>query len=84
MSDLLPGEGKVVELRDDKAAVYRDEEGHLHVLSAKCTHMGCIVHWNSAERSWDCPCHGTRFSTEGKVLEGPALTGLTRYKISGG
>lgn len=84
LADLLPGEGKVVELRDDKAAVYRDDEGHMHVLSAKCTHMGCIVHWNSAEKSWDCPCHGTRFSTEGKVIEGPAFDSLTRYKISGG
>jgi len=55
-----------------KIAVYRDAQGGLHAVSAKCTHLGCAVHWNSAERSWDCPCHASRFDIEGNVLHGPA------------
>src|SRR3712207_6922696 len=48
-------------------AVHRDEEGRLHALSARCTHLGCIVNWNSGERTWDCPCHGSRFNIDGEV-----------------
>ncbi|HEU4474525.1 MAG TPA: Rieske 2Fe-2S domain-containing protein, partial [Gemmatimonadales bacterium] len=59
-----------------KLAVYRDEQGGLHSLSAVCTHLGCIVHWNSLEGTWDCPCHGSRFGTDGRVLNGPAAAGL--------
>lgn len=84
LAGIKPDEGRVVQLRNDKAAAYMDPGGTLHLVSAKCTHMGCIVHWNSAEKSWDCPCHGSRFSITGEVLEGPAFDGLYRYKISGG
>jgi nitrite reductase/ring-hydroxylating ferredoxin subunit len=69
-------EGRIVDYRGQKAAAYRDPEGVLHVRSARCTHMGCLVAWNRAERSWDCPCHGSRFSPDGPVLEGPATLGL--------
>ena len=55
-----------------KLAVYRDEDGGFHARSAVCPHLGCIVGWNTAERSWDCPCHGSRFSPEGAVISGPA------------
>jgi glycine/D-amino acid oxidase-like deaminating enzyme/nitrite reductase/ring-hydroxylating ferredoxin subunit len=75
-NDVKVGEGRVVEDGGHKLAVYRNEHEGLEVCSAVCTHMGCIVHWNRAERSWDCPCHGSRFSTAGAVLEGPALKGL--------
>ena len=57
-------------------AVYRDPEGELHELSAVCTHLGCLVQWNSGEKSWDCPCHGSRFAIDGVVLHGPANTPL--------
>jgi Rieske Fe-S protein len=53
-------------------AGYRDEHGALHELSAACNHLGCMVHWNAAEKSWDCPCHGSRFDKYGKVINGPA------------
>ncbi|HEX2921673.1 MAG TPA: FAD-dependent oxidoreductase [Bacteroidales bacterium] len=70
------GEGKIVEVRGKKAATYRDESGNLQVVSAICPHMGCVVHWNKAERSWDCPCHGSRFAVNGTLLEGPAFNDL--------
>ena len=59
-----------------KVAGYRDEEGHLHAVSTRCTHLYCQVRWNSAERTWDCPCHGSRFTPDGAVLNGPAVRGL--------
>lgn len=72
------GHGAILRKGIHKLAVYRDEAGALHSLSAKCPHMGCVVHFNSAERSWDCPCHGSRFSTDGEVLHGPATSPLDR------
>jgi Rieske Fe-S protein len=57
-------------------AVSRDERGELHAVSPICTHLGCDVAWNRAEKSWDCPCHGSRFSPDGKVINGPAVAGL--------
>lgn len=73
---LRPGEGGV--LRDGLAriAVYRDEQGIIQRRSAVCTHMGCIVHWNSLEKCWDCPCHGSHFASDGSVLNGPAIKPL--------
>jgi Rieske Fe-S protein len=59
-------------------AVYRDQGGELHSLSARCTHMGCIVNFNDAEATWDCPCHGSRFNTDGEVIEGPAVKPLEK------
>lgn len=76
LADVPRGEGRVVEIGGERRAVYRDEDYQLHVLSPVCTHLKCIVHWNQAERSWDCPCHGSRFSVDGDVLEGPAMSPL--------
>jgi glycine/D-amino acid oxidase-like deaminating enzyme/nitrite reductase/ring-hydroxylating ferredoxin subunit len=70
------GEGAVIRRGLSKVATYRDEEGLAHEVSAQCTHQGCIVHWNPAEKSWDCPCHGSRFAPDGTVLNGPALRAL--------
>jgi glycine/D-amino acid oxidase-like deaminating enzyme/nitrite reductase/ring-hydroxylating ferredoxin subunit len=71
-SELAPGEGAVIRQGLSKLAVYRDDASKLHVRSAMCTHLGCVVTWNSAEKSWDCPCHSSRFDVEGEVLHGPA------------
>lgn len=79
---LNAGEGKVTEKNGQKLAIYRKENGELEVVSATCTHMKCIVHWNNAEKSWDCPCHGSRFQTDGSVLEGPAYHNLQKVRIS--
>lgn len=78
LSELAPDEGGLVELADGKMAAYRDRNSRLHLLSPVCTHLKCIVHWNRAERSWDCPCHGSRFDYDGRVIEGPALLPLQR------
>jgi glycine/D-amino acid oxidase-like deaminating enzyme/nitrite reductase/ring-hydroxylating ferredoxin subunit len=73
------GEARVVPdgLRGKKG-VFRDDDGTLHAVSLRCTHMGCLLRFNAAERSWDCPCHGSRFDVDGTVLEGPAVTPLAR------
>lgn len=73
-------QGKIVEIDGKKYGAFRDGTGQLHVVSAVCTHMGCIVHWNNGEKSWDCPCHGSRFSVDGEVLEGPAFKNLPKAK----
>jgi glycine/D-amino acid oxidase-like deaminating enzyme/nitrite reductase/ring-hydroxylating ferredoxin subunit len=75
-SEIAPGEGAILREGLSTLAVYRDPQGELHELSAVCTHLGCVVQWNSGEKSWDCPCHGSRFSVEGEVLNGPAKVGL--------
>jgi glycine/D-amino acid oxidase-like deaminating enzyme/nitrite reductase/ring-hydroxylating ferredoxin subunit len=71
--DLPLGEGAVVDVGGRRAAAYRDGDGTLHAVSPTCTHLGCEVRFNQAERSWDCPCHGSRFDVDGAVLEGPAV-----------
>jgi glycine/D-amino acid oxidase-like deaminating enzyme/nitrite reductase/ring-hydroxylating ferredoxin subunit len=74
--EIKPGTGAVLRKGLSKIAVYRNDAGTLHERSAVCTHLGCIVGWNSTERSWDCPCHGSRFDPSGKVLNGPAIAPL--------
>jgi nitrite reductase/ring-hydroxylating ferredoxin subunit len=73
---LAPGEGGIARYDGARAACYRDEEGSLHAVAMTCTHLGCQVTFNTAERTWDCPCHGSRFDVEGRVLEGPAVRNL--------
>ena len=73
------GEGRVIRRGLRKVAAYRDEHGTVTECSAVCTHVGCIVDWNTAEKSWDCPCHGSRFSATGKVLAGPATADLEKH-----
>src|SRR5262249_22189546 len=71
-----PGQGAVLRRGMKLVAVYREETGEVHECSAVCTHLGCVVHWNDAEKTWDCPCHGSRFSKEGHVVHGPATADL--------
>ncbi|HLO93721.1 MAG TPA: FAD-dependent oxidoreductase [Burkholderiaceae bacterium] len=73
-----PGQGAVLRSGARKLAVYRDELSQLHVCSALCTHLGCVVAWNAAEKSWDCPCHASRFDIDGQVLHGPASRPLQK------
>jgi 3-phenylpropionate/trans-cinnamate dioxygenase ferredoxin reductase subunit len=77
-----PGRGRVVQIGDEKIAAYRDPEGTLHAVSAVCTHLRCIVDWNAADRTWDCPCHGSRFDFEGHVLRGPASKDLDAKRVA--
>jgi Rieske Fe-S protein len=81
--DLAPGEGQLLRLGGRKTATYRDDTGQLHALSPLCTHLGCHVNWNQAERSWDCPCHGSRFSGDGTVIQGPATRDLEKRDADG-
>lgn len=73
---IAPGEGAVLRVGFKKLAVYRDDAGALHCHSAVCTHLGCVVQWNPVERTWDCPCHGSRYTPDGEVLHGPAVANL--------
>lgn len=79
---IAPGQGAVLTEGLRRIAVYRDHDGALHALSARCTHLGCAVHWNDAERSWDCPCHASRFDLDGKVLHGPAPAPLAKVVLA--
>lgn len=82
LSDIAPGEGKTVRVGDQRLAVYRDIEHKLHFLSATCPHMGCLVKFNGAERTWDCPCHGSRFTVDGEVLDGPSTKNLEQHHFA--
>jgi glycine/D-amino acid oxidase-like deaminating enzyme/nitrite reductase/ring-hydroxylating ferredoxin subunit len=81
VGEIPPGGGAIVGRGAGQMAVHRDEHGRLHAVSARCTHLGCIVNWNEAEESWDCPCHGSRFAPDGSVVHGPALTPLERRDL---
>lgn len=78
-ADIKPGEAKIIEAKGQRTCAYRDEQGTLHLVNTTCTHMGCELNWNSAEKSLDCPCHGSRFSYEGEVIEGPAVKPLSAH-----
>lgn len=83
LDNLKIGEGKIISKDGHKIAACRNELGELKMHSAFCTHLACVVHWNNAEKTWDCPCHGSRFDTDGMVLEGPALHPLSEIREQG-
>jgi glycine/D-amino acid oxidase-like deaminating enzyme/nitrite reductase/ring-hydroxylating ferredoxin subunit len=83
LDSLDPGEGSVRRVGIENVAVSRDDAGILQAVSARCTHLGCIVSWNRAERSWDCPCHGSRFDATGRVIQGPATRDLDPKTLPG-
>lgn len=82
--DLAPGEARVfgtgvIGNGEEKFSVYRDDKGHIHRLQAVCNHRGCTLVWNNAEKTWDCPCHGSRYNYQGQVIHAPALFDLRNY-----
>ena len=81
IAELAPGEGGVIKHGKQKLAVCKDDSGQLHALSATCTHKGCTVTWNNAERTWDCLCHGSMFNADGTVIHGPAVKPLPAKKV---
>ncbi|MGN6368620.1 MAG: FAD-dependent oxidoreductase [Phycisphaerae bacterium] len=81
LREVAPGEGKILSARGGQVAVYRDEAGKLTTMSPVCTHLGCIVHWNRDEKTWDCPCHGSRYKCTGDVLSGPAEKPLRKVTV---
>jgi Rieske Fe-S protein len=76
IEDIPRADGALMRRGMTKVAVYRDGRGTVHERSAVCPHLGCIVHWNGAEKTWDCPCHGSRFDPKGEVIAGPANSAL--------
>jgi Rieske Fe-S protein len=76
IAEIKRGSGAIIRRGLSKVAVYRDVHGKIVERSAICTHLGCVVRWNDGEKTWDCPCHGSRFDPEGKVLNGPAISDL--------
>jgi glycine/D-amino acid oxidase-like deaminating enzyme/nitrite reductase/ring-hydroxylating ferredoxin subunit len=83
LSHLERGEGAIVEVNNESVAAYKDADGKVIAVSPVCTHMKCKVHWNDVEKTWDCPCHGSRFAPDGSVIEGPAIQPLERKQIAG-
>lgn len=81
LSDISNGEGKLVKFEGKSLALYKDEKGEIHAVNPTCPHAKCAVGWNSAEKSWDCPCHGSRFSVDGEMLTGPSVANLEVVKI---
>lgn len=80
LAQLAPGEATLAKWEGNKVALYKDEQGKIHALDPVCPHAGCLVNWNNAEKSWDCPCHGSRFACNGALLTGPARRGLEQIK----
>jgi nucleotide-binding universal stress UspA family protein/nitrite reductase/ring-hydroxylating ferredoxin subunit len=81
VDDLAPGHGGLVAVDGRRLAVFKSEDGSLIVLNPRCQHMGCTVDWNDAERTWDCPCHGSRYRHDGTVFQGPAKKDLDPERI---
>lgn len=81
---LPPGHGGIVEAEGRKVGAYRAEDGTVHLIDPRCPHLGCQLEWNPDERTWDCPCHGSRFSYDGQLLDGPAQTDKQKEELHGG
>ena len=81
LEEVGPGEGAVVRHEGERVAVSRSEAGEATAVSAVCTHLGCVVGWNAVDRTWDCPCHGSRFAASGEVISGPAVSPLKSVEL---
>jgi len=82
VAELAEGDARILQVHGQKLAIHKDQSGSLHALSPVCTHMGCLVDWNRAQRTWDCPCHGSRFGVDGEVIQGPAKRPLERKDLA--
>ena len=80
-NDLQPGEGAIIEVRGEKVAAYKNKKAEMTTLSPVCTHLGCIVGWNNDDKTWDCPCHGSRYEADGTVKQGPAKKNLKKVQL---
>jgi Rieske Fe-S protein len=83
VEDVPAGSGRILTVDGKSCAVYRDDDGQVSVLSAACTHRGCLVAFNDNEKTWECPCHGSRFASNGSVLDGPANRPLPHHDVGG-
>lgn len=81
VEDLANGEGGIVQLQGKKVGVYRDENGKIYAVKPVCTHLGCLLNWNGADKTWDCPCHGSRYRFDGKNLYDPAMKDLETISV---
>ena len=81
LDDLKNGEGGIVEKNGKKIAAYKDEAGKTYSFSPVCKHLGCIVEWNGKEKTWDCPCHGSRYKYDGTLIHGPAKKDLEKMDL---
>lgn len=79
--DVKPGEAKIITKKGEQIGVYKDETGKVTAVSAICSHLGCVVNWNSAEKTWDCPCHGGRFTSQGKLIQAPPIKDLEQKTL---
>ncbi|MDP8962156.1 MAG: universal stress protein [Actinomycetota bacterium] len=82
IAELAAGQGGIVTAGGHKVAAYREPNGKLHAFSPRCTHLGCTIGWNDAAKTWDCPCHGSRYSHSGEVIQGPAQRDLMRIDLT--
>lgn len=80
IEDIKPETGDVIDKAGKKIAVYKNKDGSIRMTSARCTHMGCVVRWNNKDGTWDCPCHGSRYDKNGKVIKGPAVKDLEKLE----
>lgn len=78
LKDLKNEEGVVIDIEGRKVGAYKDNKGEVYLVDTTCSHLGCELKWNDAEKSWDCPCHGSRFTYTGEVIQGPAVKNLQR------
>ncbi len=80
-SEIKNNSGSIIEIEGQKVGVYKSPEGKIYAVKPTCTHLGCLLSWNDVDKTWDCPCHGSRFDFEGKNLYDPAIKNLENYEI---
>ena len=81
IENIRPGDSQIIEIDGKKYGAHRDTTNNIHIVNAKCAHLGCTINWNVDEKTWDCPCHGSRYTFKGVVINGPANKDLDYHKI---